>query len=75
MREFETIEINPADVVVEVSGTSATIVFYPVCKFSNSNGESFDVDKEILKAHLLKLTLKNKDQTWRITRAELQTEK
>jgi len=75
MREFETIEINPTDVAVEVSGASATIVFYPVCKFSNPDGQSFDVDREILKGHLLKLTLKNKDRVWRISRTELEAEK
>ena len=75
MREFETIEVNPTDVVVEVNGESATIVFYPVCKFSSPNGGSFDVDKEILKGNLLKLTLKKKDRWWRITRTELQAEK
>ena len=73
MRQFETIEIDPLDVKLELDGDTATIVFYPVCKIANDSGRSFDLDREALRGNLLRLTLKKVDRKWRVTRAERQS--
>ena len=67
-------QADVSDLTVEVTGDTATALFYPACRIESESGMRFDLDREALNGSDLQLSFTRVDKQWRVSGADPLTE-